>query len=118
MFVFDGGSVDAELIAAIVLPADELSGFEFVPPSRLTEYLPDYMARRITAAIAARGSGPTELPDGEREGRPVRAATAGNSVASRLRIASVWRLSHGTPFTLRSCANLPQVLDSIPSTTT
>ncbi len=48
------------------LQADELSGWEWVPPSRLTDYLPAGTARRLEAAVSVddQGGGLVYLEDG------------------------------------------------------
>ncbi|GIJ30711.1 hypothetical protein Vqi01_58730 [Micromonospora qiuiae] len=64
MFVFDGGVLTANQIAAIRLCPDELDRFEFIEPERLDEVLIPPMARRVTAAVAAIGRGGVYLEDG------------------------------------------------------
>ncbi|MEU8159519.1 NUDIX hydrolase [Micromonospora parva] len=64
MFVFDGGVLTADQIAAMRLCPDELDGFEFVEPERLGEVLIPRLARRVTAAVAAIGQGGVYLEDG------------------------------------------------------
>lgn len=64
MFVFDGGMLTADQIAAMRLRPDELDGFEFVEPQRLGEVLIPRLTRRVTAAIAAIGHGGVYLEDG------------------------------------------------------
>lgn len=54
MFVFDGGLLHTADVAAIVLPADELSEHRFVESSALSQFVPEHMARRLVAAAAAR----------------------------------------------------------------
>jgi 8-oxo-dGTP diphosphatase len=54
-FVFDGGVLADP--SPIVLQEEELDDYRFVPPSALAEYLPAYMAARVTAALCARESG-------------------------------------------------------------
>ncbi|GIF76361.1 NUDIX domain-containing protein [Asanoa siamensis] len=51
MFIFDGGVLDPEVTARIVLPADELSEFRFVPPTDLPSFLPPRLSRRVVAAL-------------------------------------------------------------------
>ena len=48
------------------LPPDELSGWEWVPPTELPEYLTDGIARRMLAAVSVddRGGGPVYLEHG------------------------------------------------------
>ncbi|SNT27649.1 8-oxo-dGTP pyrophosphatase MutT, NUDIX family [Asanoa hainanensis] len=50
MFVFSGGTLDAAAVARIVLPADELSSFAFVPLAALDDHLRPRLARRVRAA--------------------------------------------------------------------
>ncbi|MEU1813098.1 NUDIX hydrolase [Micromonospora aurantiaca (nom. illeg.)] len=64
MFLFDGGVLSAERIAAIRLCVDELDRFEFVEPTRLGEVLIPRLARRATAALAAVDHGGVYLEDG------------------------------------------------------
>lgn len=54
-FVFDGGVLADP--SAIVLQAEELDAFRFVPPPELSGYLPPHMTARVTAALRARVSG-------------------------------------------------------------
>ncbi|MGW0503840.1 NUDIX domain-containing protein [Micromonospora sp. NPDC003241] len=64
MFVFDGGTLTTDQIAAIRLCPDEVSRIEFVEPERIGEVLIPRLARRVTAAIAAIGHGGVYLEDG------------------------------------------------------
>ena len=65
MFVFDGGVLGADEIAAIVLPPDELSEYRFVDLHDLEHYVPERIARRFAAGFAARSEGvPRYLVDG------------------------------------------------------
>lgn len=64
MFVFDGGVLTADQIAAMRLCPEELDRFEFVEPERLNEVLIPRLARRVAAAIAAIGHGGVYLEDG------------------------------------------------------
>ncbi|SNT57542.1 hypothetical protein SAMN05421812_110155 [Asanoa hainanensis] len=64
MFLFDGGVLSAERIAAIRLCADELDRFEFVDPSRLGDVLIPRLARRAAAGLAAIDHGGVYLEDG------------------------------------------------------
>ncbi len=59
LFVFDGGRLGADQLAAIVLPSDELSTCEFVPPKDARGRLVDRLERRISRALEARRSGGT-----------------------------------------------------------
>jgi 8-oxo-dGTP pyrophosphatase MutT (NUDIX family) len=64
MFVFDGGVLDANKIAAIKLNGDELDRIEFLEPSRLDDLLIPRLARRVSVAIGALGGGGVYLEDG------------------------------------------------------
>lgn len=66
MFLFDGGRLEPGDMAAIVLRSEELSEHQFVAADALDDYLPAHMARRVVAALAARGAGVTQyLVDGK-----------------------------------------------------
>jgi 8-oxo-dGTP diphosphatase len=54
LFVFDGGLLEATQQAAIVLPPDELASWAFVPPAEVPRRTAPPLARRVTAALAAR----------------------------------------------------------------
>jgi ADP-ribose pyrophosphatase YjhB (NUDIX family) len=56
-FVFDGGTLDESQIASIVLEADELSEFEFVPLDEATARLVPGSSARATHAVAALAEG-------------------------------------------------------------
>jgi 8-oxo-dGTP pyrophosphatase MutT (NUDIX family) len=64
MFVFDGGVLTPDQIAAMRLCPDELDRFEFIEPGRLGEVLIPRLARRVAAAVAAIGRGGVYLEDG------------------------------------------------------
>ncbi|PPA59924.1 NUDIX domain-containing protein [Micromonospora chalcea] len=64
MFVFDGGVLTADQIAAMRPCPDELDGFAFIDPGRLDEVLIPRLARRVTAAVAAIEHGGVYLEDG------------------------------------------------------
>jgi len=51
-FGFDGGVLSAEQIAGIRVPAEELSGYEFVAPDDLGAVLKPVLARRVREALA------------------------------------------------------------------
>ena len=57
LFVFDGGVLDAE--AQIRLPADELASWAYVPLEEVPRRAAPWLARRISAAYAARAEGVT-----------------------------------------------------------
>jgi 8-oxo-dGTP pyrophosphatase MutT (NUDIX family) len=63
-FVFDGGVLRPEQVAAIRLPPDELSAFRFVDPADLDEYVIPVLARRLRACQNGGGY----LEEGERPG--------------------------------------------------
>ncbi|MBA3307382.1 MAG: GNAT family N-acetyltransferase [Chloroflexi bacterium] len=65
MLLFDGGVLAPAEVAAIVLPPDELSEHRFVDLNDFQDYVPERMARRLVAGLAARGDGiPRYLVDG------------------------------------------------------
>ncbi|GIF66567.1 hypothetical protein Ais01nite_46020 [Asanoa ishikariensis] len=55
MFLFDGGTVSPAAVASIVLPPDELSGFEFVALASLDGFLRPRLARRVREALLTEG---------------------------------------------------------------
>lgn len=57
MFVFYGGTLSADAVKKISLPADELSAFEFLPLSAAVEKLGDKLGARIARAYRAFESG-------------------------------------------------------------
>jgi 8-oxo-dGTP diphosphatase len=59
-FVFDGGQVQPG--TEIVLQADELDDYRFVPPAELAELVPPQVLRRVSAALAAQAAGTTSYP--------------------------------------------------------
>lgn len=65
-YVYDGGVLDAEQLAAIRLQEDELDSWRLVPVAELGAYLLGNLGRRVAAACAALegGTGPVELEDG------------------------------------------------------
>ena len=52
-FIFEGGVLDAERVAQITLPVDELSAWRFVAAEEASELLAPRLARRVMLAIAA-----------------------------------------------------------------
>lgn len=65
MFVFDGGGLEADDVARITLPPEELSEYRFVDPEMLASLLPERIARRLIAGLAARDADTTHyLVDG------------------------------------------------------
>lgn len=71
MFLFDGGVLDSNDVAAIVLPPEELSEYRFVDSTDLEDFFPERIARRLVAGLAARDQGTTRyLVDGRDTGSP------------------------------------------------
>ncbi|OCC13448.1 NUDIX hydrolase [Streptomyces sp. PTY087I2] len=66
-YVYDGGVLTADRLAAIRLQEEELLSWRLVAPADLDGYLLGPLAGRVRAALAAlaSGSGPVELEDGE-----------------------------------------------------
>ncbi|WP_306215156.1 NUDIX domain-containing protein [Actinoplanes sp. RD1] len=65
MLVFDGGVLSAARAADIVLPADELRSWAWSGPAEAAARLTPLLARRVTAALAARAGGTSAyLEDG------------------------------------------------------
>lgn len=59
LFVFDGGLLNSDDIAAIKLPPDELASFAFLPVQDASQRLIPRLARRVEAAARGRASGIT-----------------------------------------------------------
>ena len=60
-FIFDGGVLPEH--APIRLQEDELDGYRFVEPGELADYLPAFLAIRVSAALAGRAAGaPVYVP--------------------------------------------------------
>ncbi|MDP9864150.1 MULTISPECIES: NUDIX domain-containing protein [Streptosporangium] len=57
LFVFDGGVLGAEALTRITFADKELTGFGYHPVEELDGLLPERLARRVKAAIAARDLG-------------------------------------------------------------
>ncbi|WP_030203408.1 NUDIX hydrolase [Streptomyces sp. NRRL S-87] len=72
-YVFDGGVLDRDQLAAIELQEEELISWRLVPPTELTAYLPGTLGLRIEAAyeVVEKGGGTVELEDGRRPGEGV-----------------------------------------------
>jgi 8-oxo-dGTP diphosphatase len=69
LYVFDGGSLIAEQMDAVVLPPDELASWAFLPPDGLAGRLAARLVRRVHAALEAKAAGATwYLEHGERVG--------------------------------------------------
>ncbi len=62
--VFDGGVHDASLVSRIVPEEREIRTAEFLTLEQIHERAADFTARRITAALAALGGGPTYAESG------------------------------------------------------
>ncbi|MFJ6718255.1 MULTISPECIES: NUDIX domain-containing protein [unclassified Streptomyces] len=73
LYVYDGGTWTPDRIGAVRLPAQEITGIDFVEPADLPALMDAGDARRTLAALRARiaGSGPVLLEDG----RPVAPTT-------------------------------------------
>ncbi|HET9254324.1 MAG TPA: NUDIX hydrolase [Pseudonocardiaceae bacterium] len=59
LFIFGGGTLSAERITAIRLPADELASYAFRDPAELGTFLIPRLHRRVAAAIDAHHAGRT-----------------------------------------------------------
>ncbi|GLZ28890.1 NUDIX hydrolase [Lentzea sp. NBRC 105346] len=59
LFVFDGGLLGTEELAAIRLPGDEIASYEFVTVDAAADRLIPRLARRVVAAMRARQAGAT-----------------------------------------------------------
>ena len=59
LFVFDGGTLDGELLQSIRLPHEELERWEYVNPTLLDTYLPPRLVLRVSAALNAKERGAT-----------------------------------------------------------
>jgi 8-oxo-dGTP diphosphatase len=57
LFVFDGGTLTADQLTSIVLPADELAEWRFVATGDLEQYTTDRLVRRIRLAVRAKTEG-------------------------------------------------------------
>lgn len=60
LFVFDGGILRDDQLAAIELQTDELSEYSYRDPGEVADLLVPRLARRISAAVQARSRGRTE----------------------------------------------------------
>ncbi|MEU8031885.1 NUDIX hydrolase [Streptomyces sp. NPDC049099] len=66
LYLFDGGQLSQDRLASIELQPDELKSFAFVSADQLAERTIPRLARRIRAAVEARGSSaPVYLEHGE-----------------------------------------------------
>lgn len=67
-YLYDGGVLDADDLAAIRLQEEELLSWRLVPREELAEYLQGALGRRVPAAldVLADGSGTAELENGHR----------------------------------------------------
>jgi ADP-ribose pyrophosphatase YjhB (NUDIX family) len=65
-YLYDGGVLTEEQLAAIRLQEEELDSWRLVPEAELGRYLTPGAARRVRAGLAAllSGTGPAELLDG------------------------------------------------------
>ncbi|MFE2979462.1 NUDIX domain-containing protein [Streptomyces sp. NPDC059258] len=66
-YVYDGGVLTADRLAAIRLQEEELLSWRLVAPAELDDYLLGTLGGRVRAALEAlaTGGGPVELEDGE-----------------------------------------------------
>jgi 8-oxo-dGTP diphosphatase len=55
--VYDGGTLTPAEIAAIAVPASELAGFAFVPPSEVAARVTPLVGSRISASLGAAATG-------------------------------------------------------------
>ncbi|MEU4682660.1 NUDIX hydrolase [Streptomyces xinghaiensis] len=69
-YLYDGGVLDEQQLAAIRLQEEELTAWRLVHPDELGRYLSPDMDRRVRAALAARAAGrsPVELEHGREPG--------------------------------------------------
>ncbi|MEU6524643.1 NUDIX hydrolase [Streptomyces sp. NPDC046924] len=67
-YLYDGGVLDADDLAAIRLQEEELLSWRLVPREELAEYLQGALGRRVPAAldVLAEGSETAELENGHR----------------------------------------------------
>jgi ADP-ribose pyrophosphatase YjhB (NUDIX family) len=72
VYLYDGGVLSAESVAAIRLQEEELLSWRFVPREELPEYLLGSLLGRVTTGldVLADGSGPAELENGRRVDQP------------------------------------------------
>ncbi|MEU3319670.1 NUDIX hydrolase [Streptomyces sp. NPDC006785] len=84
-YVYDGGVLTADRLAAIRLQEEELLSWRLVAPADLDDYLLGPLGGRVRAALGAlaSGSGPVELEDGE----PVRPEDGAAGAAGAARAA-------------------------------
>ena len=66
--IYDGGVLSPRDVAAITVPADELDGFAFVPPSQVGARVQPIVARRIHACLHALETGAVAALD---DGSPI-----------------------------------------------
>lgn len=65
MFIFDGGTLSAEQLAAIRFQPDEIDEYTFADPGDLDQLTIPRLSRRLRATLAARSSErPAYLQDG------------------------------------------------------
>jgi 8-oxo-dGTP pyrophosphatase MutT (NUDIX family) len=65
-FIFDGGILSDEEIAAIHLPPDELSEYLLLPPEEALALLTRRLSRRVRRCLAARDAGATLYLEGQK----------------------------------------------------
>ncbi|KNE79005.1 NUDIX hydrolase [Streptomyces fradiae] len=73
-YLYDGGVLDEQQLAAIRLQEEELTAWRLVHPDELGRYLSPGMDRRVRAALTARAAGrfPVELEHGREPGVELR----------------------------------------------
>ncbi|MFI5981875.1 NUDIX domain-containing protein [Streptomyces sp. NPDC051555] len=67
-YLFDGGVLDVDQLAAITLQEEELISWRLVEPAELTDYLPGALGLRTAEAyrVLGSGEGAAELENGRR----------------------------------------------------
>ncbi|WP_425833048.1 NUDIX domain-containing protein [Streptomyces fractus] len=66
LYLFDGGELSADELSRITLQADELKSFAYLDTAEIDEHTIPRLARRIHAAVSARGTAaPVYLEHGE-----------------------------------------------------
>lgn len=66
LFIFDGGTIPADLFNRIKMQADEVGDFGYCPADRLSEFTIPRLVRRLSTGLRARDDGTTRyLEHGE-----------------------------------------------------
>lgn len=68
ILIYDGGVLTQTQIESIVLPGDELNGYQFVPPPALDRWVSERNARRAAAALGVLEQGGVAELDREEDG--------------------------------------------------